>query len=119
MDDKLKDLIRAALDKTAAGGLQWAGFGSSSFRAKIGSGHLNVLRSVDKWDDDASPDQATVYTVQITDARGRVVAEYEAKIHQDDFKLLDELFRIARRSAFGTDQLIDDMLMTLRGGARS
>jgi hypothetical protein len=114
VDDKVRDLIQAVLENTAAGGLKWTGFGSNSFRTKIGSGHLHVTRGTEQLWDDAGSD-GVLFLVQVTDALGRVVAEYGVPKGPKEFPLVSDLFDAARRSALGTDQVIDDMLTTLRG----
>src|SRR5437868_6072613 len=114
MDDKIRDLLRAALEKTEAGGLKWAAFDSGSFRAMIGPGHLHIHRGTTQ----ASHDGDNFYpvdtfSVQVTDAKGRVVAEAEVMEGNDHFWLFDNLFNEARKSALGSDRVISDMLVAL------
>jgi hypothetical protein len=120
MDKKLHDLLEAAIDQTERGGLAWTAFDSESFRTKIGTGYLHIQRGSTKLSadgDDYFP--ADTYSIQVSDAQGRVVAEAGVVEGADGFQLFARLFQVARKSALATDRVIDDMLHTLRGGLRA
>jgi hypothetical protein len=117
MDNRLRDLVEAAIEKTERGGLAWTAFDSESFRATIDPGHLHILRSFSA--DDATDATTSMYFVQVSDAQGRIVSDDEAGPDRvgdaKSFPLFDRLFQAARKAALGSDRVIDDMLHTLRG----
>jgi hypothetical protein len=119
MDNKIRDLLQAAIDKTGRDELSWTAFDSDSFRAKIGPGYLHIQRgSIQVSPDGVDFYPAVTYSVQISDAQGRVVAEAETREMREDFGLFGQLFEAARKAALGSDRVIDDMLHTLRGSRR-
>lgn len=119
MDNKIRDLLLAAFEKTERDELPWTAFDSVSFRAKIGPGYLHIQRgSIQVSPDGVDFYPAVTYSVQISDAQGRVVAEEETRESHEGFDLFDQLFEAARKAALGSDRVIDDMLHTLRGGGR-
>jgi len=118
VDSKMSALINAALDKTRAGGLAWKAFSEESFRTPVGTGYLHVRRIwIPAEDDDRDPTPEVRYSVQVSDARGRVVAEEDVPAHGPDGpgRLLTDLFGAARESALGTSQVLEEMLLALRG----
>jgi hypothetical protein len=118
MDDKLRELVQEAIEKTKNGSLKWTAFDEDTFRARIGTGFLHIQRSSTQLSSDGETFyDAETQTVQISDERGRVAAEGEAAIGYDGFGILNELFLEARKSALGTDKLIENMLHSLRSGA--
>jgi len=118
MDNKLRELLDAAIEKTERGGLEWTAFDSESFRAKIGSGYLHIQRgSTEVSDDGEHFCSRTTYSVQVSDSQGRVVVEDETIEGDQGSALFSRLFQLARKSALSTDRVLDEMLRTLRGGA--
>jgi hypothetical protein len=119
MDSKLRELMEVAIEKTERGGLEWTAFDSESFRAKIGSGYLHIQRGSTELSTDGETFHPHVtHSVQISDAKGRVVAEDNATEGFDGFVLFNRLFEVARKAALATDRVIDDMLHSLRAGSR-
>lgn len=119
MDNKVRELLEVAIDKTERGGLEWTAFDSDSFRTKIGTGYLHIQRGSTEMSTDGDTYHPHVtHSVQISDSQGRVVAEDEATEGFDGFALFNRLFNAARKAALATDRVIDDMLHSLRNGAR-
>jgi hypothetical protein len=117
VDSKLRDLLQAALDKTNSGAVEWTAFNSESFRARVGAGHLHIQRgSIPVETDERDRYWVTTYAVQVSDAQGRIVAEADAREGTESFALFDRLFDTARKTALGSDRVIEEMLHTLRGG---
>lgn len=118
MDMKIYDLLEAAIEKSERGGLEWTAFDSESFRARIGTGYLHIQRGSTPFvDDDGNSHPRTTYSVQVSDAKGRVVAEDETTEGFEGFAPFNRLFQAARRAALASDRVIDDMLHTLRSGS--
>jgi hypothetical protein len=125
MDSRVRDLILAALEKTERGGLTWKAFDDETFRVPIATGFLHIRRGSTRLEDpEGEVTPVAVYSIQVSDAQGRVVAEEDVLPGVDgdgayNFSLSERLFRAARKSALGTDRVIDDMLQALRGGSRA
>lgn len=147
MNDRIRDLVTAAITKTESGELKWTAFTSDSFRTKIGTGHLHIQRNYETREDDPNPATGTsqsysvqTYSLQITDAQGRVVAEEEALGTKESFgwttatpqhtkisdpsqppilmtkyKLFEQLFLAVRNAVLKSDQVIESMLQELTG----
>jgi hypothetical protein len=121
MDDKLKSLLSAAIQSSTDGRLNWTAFDDETFRAMIGPGTLRVRRgnTTAEWCDDygesAKQYPAITYTVWVMNDRGQVIAESEVIEGQHaEFRTVDELFELARKSAFSSDRIIDEMLSLLQ-----
>jgi len=113
-DSKLRSLLEAAAEKTERGGLAWQAFDDESFRAAIGTGYVHIQRgSTQASDGDGDLHPVTTYSVQISDAQGRVVAEDDATVGFEGFAPFARLFEVARKSALGSDRVIEDMLQSL------
>ncbi|MBA4188405.1 MAG: hypothetical protein C0467_10410 [Planctomycetaceae bacterium] len=118
-DSKLRSLLEAAAEKTERGGLAWQAFDDESFRAAIGTGYVHIQRgSTQTADYDGDLHPATTYSVQISDAQGRVVAEDDATFGFDGCGPFARLFEAARKSALGSDRVIDEMLHSLSSPAK-
>ena len=118
MDNKLIELVQAASNRTARGGLVWTAFGDDSFRVAVGAGHLFIRRGWTRLHtDDDERYAATVYTVQVTDGQGRTVSDWEATEGETGYTSLDQLFQAARNAALKSDRVIEDMLQALQAGA--
>ncbi|MBN9122027.1 MAG: hypothetical protein J0I06_23280 [Planctomycetes bacterium] len=119
MDTKLLELIEAAVKETERGRLEWTAFDSESFRAKIGSGYLHIQRGSTEVSDDADRfyPRAT-YSVQVSDAQGRVVSEDDVTEGFQGAAPFARLFVVARKSALASDRVIEDMLHLLRNDPR-
>jgi hypothetical protein len=118
MDDNFRELVEVAIAKTKNGNLKWTAFDEESFRAKIGNGFLHIHRGSTQLSshEDESLYEAPTHTVQISDERGRVATEGEVAQGFEGFTILNQLFLEARKSALGTDRLIESMLESLRSG---
>ncbi len=120
MDSKLNELLDAAIKQTERGKLDWIAFDDESFRSQIGTGFLHVQRGSTEVSDDGERffPRAT-YSVQVSDAEGRVVLEGDMTEGFQGAGPFIRLFEVARKSALRSDRVIDDMLQTLRNGSHS
>ena len=114
MDSKLANLISVVTQKTEQGKLAWKAFGSESFRVRVGDGNLHLQRAFVPVDETDSG-QVNLYSIQVTDNLGRVVADATVNDRESivDLDLLERLFTVARSSALGGYQVIDTMLKAL------
>ena len=116
MDDKMSRLVRAALAKTEAGKLEWKAFNEDTFRAAVGGGMLHLQREwVPSDGENGDGPQVVRYSIRVLDNLVRVVRQelvYDDDPH-DQFVAADDLFRAARNSALGSEQVIDEMLSAL------
>jgi hypothetical protein len=115
VDSKVLALLTSALNQTRAGKLTWQEFGSESFRTRIGPGWLHLNRTYsENENEDGERWMFEEYSIQISDERGRVIAEEEMKATGGaEGKLVQDLFRVARNSALGGDEIIEKMLHAL------
>jgi hypothetical protein len=116
MDDKLLALLHAAQRNTEADKLRWVAFDDETFRTQIGPGMLRIHRGSTKLVDPETYDQfpAPTYEVWVMNGRGQVVTDCEVIGRADPkFQLVDTLFRAARESALGSENVIDEMISIL------
>ena len=119
VDSKIAELLQAALNRTNRGELKWQAFSGDSFRAKIGPGFLHIQKGSDQVSHDGVEFYPVVtYSIQVSDAQVRVVAEDETSQGNEHYPLLHDLFLAARKSALGSDRVIDEMLDSLLGSAK-
>jgi hypothetical protein len=116
MDNKMREVLKAALDNTRAGTLSWEAFTPESFRARVGRGFLHILWGMITHDAEGNPVSVGQYTVQVSDGKGRIVADEDVLVTQQDgdSKLVQDLYRAARTSALGGYQVLDNMLDALK-----
>lgn len=116
MDNALNTLLLRAREKTESGRLDWVDFGPESFQSVIGNGNLHIQRSFVEREKDGEPWAVESYAAQVSDSKGRVIAEVESREEADNasFNLLQGLFRAARNSAFNGTRVIEGMLNVLQ-----
>jgi hypothetical protein len=118
MDSKLQDVVRAVLEKTEVGELEWRAFSDELFQATVAGRVVQVTRGSDRFEVNESGDTVwrTVYSVAVTDKFGRVVAEDRASEvgNATLYAMLERLFNVARKAALASDEELDSLLTALR-----
>lgn len=112
MDSKIRDLVKAATEKSLREKLKWHAIDTEAFRTQLGTGRLVILRTIAEM----TSGNVYRYVVSITDQTGREVAEayaVEGVDSDSDVDELQKLFEASRTAAFGGHQLIDTMLKEL------
>ncbi|OWK43501.1 hypothetical protein [Fimbriiglobus ruber] len=120
MDDKVTRLISAALKQTESGELGWKAFDEETFSAMIGPGTVQIFRSYTKIDDDdGGLRPSTAYSIQLLDKKSQVIDDWEFnEVEMNNFMLVDSLFRAARKAAYGSNKVLDEMLSALEAGKK-
>ena len=113
---KIERLIQVIADNTANKSLQWATTpDEDAFR--LASDTANVQIQKFEVNDDEMEQSLTRRVLEIFNRQGRLVEEYKPR-DEIQVKAFDELFDLARRSAYDTDDLLDKLLEEI-GGERS
>jgi hypothetical protein len=110
VNDHIRELLRAVLNKTEGGKLDWEALDPEAFWAKIGSNNLHLTRVSEEG-------EPIVYSVRVTDRVGLPVTEVEEKQGSTDFALVDQLFRVVRATPSKSDRVIQEMLRALQASA--
>jgi hypothetical protein len=111
VDSAVRDLFRAALEKTESGALRWTAFDPEAFWTKVPPGRIHIQRVPA----DAAP--VPTFDAQVTDAVGRIEAEVSESEGSADFALLNELFRAVEVSVPKRGRVLEEMLQTLKTSA--
>ncbi len=108
--ERLNRLVRAAIAGTKRGELVWTAFDDETFHTTFGPGSLRITRAKFQAEDENGQIVPTFsYPFWVLDAEGHIAEELD----YSEGTPARELYTVARSSAFGTDQLIDNMLTVL------
>ena len=105
--DRLRDLIKPLIQATQAGKIVWQPTAKEgAFRVALGDGLVRI--------EQISGD----YVIYLVSRKGQVIDELNpsAATNYNTYKLLDDLYRSARLSAFDADAVIDSMLKDIEEG---
>jgi len=110
-EEKLDRLIRSLIVKTESKSVRWAVTANEhAYRVLLVSATLNLIRK-----EGYDPERDTPYvdrTLELVNSKGKLIEEYNSITHPSEISL-DTLFRLARRSAFQTDENLDSILNEL------
>jgi hypothetical protein len=114
MDKCLREVVEAARDKTRRGGQDWEPFGEETFRARVGTGTITVLKVAEP--DDAPQDAPRTYLVSVYDRMGRTAATAEVGPSDaaGDYRAVEGLYDAAQESVLRPKRVLDEMLQVLR-----
>ncbi|HEX3151714.1 MAG TPA: hypothetical protein VHR66_26820 [Gemmataceae bacterium] len=111
INSKLEELVQMLTERTRQKQVQWqVTADEETFRLASNSGNVRVTRH--EGFDQESMESYVYRTLQILNDRGRVIEEYSPK-SPDRFAVFDELFTHARRSAYKTEDVLDQLMMEL------
>lgn len=118
MDDKLKLVLRALVQKTANGKLGWEDASSlvrgDRFRANFGDAVVELSTDERELVDDHGDDfLATVYRVQVLNSHALVVESRDFFPATEDRALVVDLFERVRASARKRESVLDSLLEKL------
>jgi hypothetical protein len=118
MNDRLLEVVKAATQQTARGGLEWRAFDDQSFRTPVGTGYLHLQRrsTVHRDEKALMTFPAETFSVQVSNVQGRIVAEREVtQWRSNSFEEYAKLFEAARNSAMKSNEVLEDILRVLHG----
>ena len=105
--DRLRDLIKPLLQATQTGKIVWQPTAKEgAFRVALGDGLVRIeYRSGD-------------YSIYLVSRKGQTIDELNSytSTNREIYKLLDDLYKSARLSAYDADAVIDSMLKDIEEG---
>jgi hypothetical protein len=106
--DRLHDLIHHLIPATKAGKIIWQTTAKEgAFRVALGEGLVRIEYR----------ESSNVYAIYLVSRKGQTIGEIIASLsNYDEYKLLDDLYKSARLSAFNADAVIDSMLKDIEEG---
>jgi hypothetical protein len=117
MREPLTDLMHEVLERTKVGTMTWEAPDDDTCRVQIGPGHFRLRRSFSAAEGGEGRFPEVAYTLDITDAQGRVLIDVRLTTELSYYGYLEELFERARKSATSSDLFIREMLAALRSNA--
>lgn len=116
MDERLRKLVEAARDRTRRDERDWEPFGEETYRTRVGSGTITVLKVADP--EDIPVSILRTYVVSVYDRLGRTAATAEVGPDDDpgDYAAIMGLYDAAEESVYRPQRVLDEMLQALKAG---
>jgi hypothetical protein len=108
-EERLKSLFAKLIEATRDGHLQWSPTADeAAFRVTFQSGNISI-----KKDEGYDPEEMQSYlnrSLSVFNEKGRLIEEYVPSYVEATIEEFDELFTLARRSAFNTDDVLAQLM---------
>lgn len=114
MDKRLREVVEAARAKTERDEQDWEPFGEEAYRARVGTGTINIGRVAEP--EDGRPGAQRTYVVSVYDRMGRTAATAEVAPFDSvvDYAAIEGLYDAAQESVSRPRRVLDEMLQVLR-----
>jgi hypothetical protein len=117
--NKNATLLKRILERTREGTIEWEATRlDETFQASFPNYSIRISRT--HYEPEYPGDESIDYKLHIYNKEGKLIEEmYPADIGGDvgnPFRMLEETFRLARRTAFGVEEALDELISALGEG---
>ena len=116
-EERLKSLFSKLIEATRDGYLQWSPTADeASFRVTFQSGNISIKK--DEGYDPEIMESYQIRQLRVHNEKGRLIEEYLPNFSSETIKNFDELFTLARRSAYDTNNVLAALIGEIGKKAR-
>ena len=109
---KIEQLVQIIFDKTADKSIQWMTTpDEDAFRLSSETANVRIVNGSEV---DWRGEDCAKRVLEIFNEKGRIVAAYRPR-NDSQMRHFEELFDLARRSAYNTDDILDKLLKEISG----